>query len=316
MKFGRHRSSDHRKEVLRRYFEGGLDVPPGNKDLVFRNIRRRIAQSEGFQPETAWEEGHRRYPLSRVFHYAAAVVVLLGLGYVALRQWQIRSEEQQQLAVNEWIMKKVPNGNMVTVLLSDGTRIKLNAGSEIFYPKYFHASIRELRLSGEAWFEVAPDGQRPFIISTGNLQTRVLGTSLNIRAYPDDKSIEVALAEGKVELEYLKDGVREVVKLKPSERAVFRPKDESLARDRFNPEESIGWKDGIIYFKDADFVEITEKLSRWYGVEFYVRKEAKEMMQYTGSFQNKSLETVLQGISFASNFDFEIIGKKVIVRFN
>ena len=308
--------SDNMKQVLRRYFDGGLDVPPGNKELVLRKVKQRIAQLDDGRSLPLKLDEARPSRLPSIARYAAGILLLISLSYLGYRQIRSEAHEAQSLSSGEWIQKKVPNGRMLTVSLSDGSTVKLNSGSEILYPKVFDGDLRECRLYGEAWFEVASDVSRPFIVTTGNLRTRVLGTSFNIRAYPDERSIEVALAEGIVELEYLMEGVREVLTLQPAERAVYSPVDNSISKDQFDREASLGWKDGIIYFRDAGLDEIVEKLSRWYGVEFYLSRRPRTPLKYTGSFQDKSLVTVLQGIGFASNFDFEILDQKVIVRFN
>lgn len=307
--------NDPIKQALRRYFEGGLDVPPGNKELVFRKVQQRTANLDGKRSLPLHiDNRHSRY--SNTTRYAALILLFLSLAYLGYRQIRVEAYNLRQISSGEWIQKKVSNGRMLTISLADGSTVKLNAGSEILYPKVFDHNQRELRLYGEAWFEVAPDAVRPFIITTGNLRTRVLGTSFNIRAYPDERSIEVALAEGSVELEYSVEGLREILTLQPAERAVYHPAEHSISKDQFDPEAVLGWKDGIIHFRDAGLDEIVEKLSRWYGVEFYLSRRPRTPLKYTGNFQDKSLETVLHGIGFASNFDFEIIDQKVIVRFN
>ena len=258
-----------------------------------------------------FRETNRRKGIYRILIAAASMAVILVMVYLLYHRLEY---DYNHLADrNEWIQKNNAAGRMSTILLSDGTKVKLNAESEIFYPKQFSENLREVRLIGEAYFDVKHNPEKPFIITTGNLKTKVLGTKFNIRAYSEEEQTSVALESGKVEVEIQNNTAIDRVMLTPNEMLVYNKGDQESAKTNFDPDEVLGWKDGILFFKDAGFEEIQEKLERWYGVHVVIENGKNIKRRFTGSFKNKPLDLVLQGIGFASHFNSEIKGDTVII---
>lgn len=238
----------------------------------------------------------------RKYSVAAAVSLLLVATIIFALQFSNYSNNE---SVAEVIKKQVPIGQKATIYLSDGTSVMLNAGSSITYPEKFSENAREVKLEGEAFFKVAKDQKRPFTVISRNLTTTALGTSFNIKAYSSGDIIEVALATGKVEIRNNLNETDPVV-LIPGELLNIDINSGEVRKENFVTKEKLGWTENLLYFKNAEASEVFATLERWYGVTFKFKGEIKESWKYSGEFKNKSLETVLNGISYVKQFDFTL----------
>ncbi|MDR1331065.1 MAG: FecR domain-containing protein [Tannerella sp.] len=167
---------------------------------------------------------------------------------------------------------RVPRGERMQVVFQDGSRAILNADSRIRYPRKFAFAERRVELEGEAWFEIAPAGNRPFRIGTGALDVDVRGTAFNVRAYPDDAEIFVTLETGKVSLTA---AARTLASLAPGEQAVFNKK--TGVCSIFKPEDITGrpaWTDRRLVFDAAPLADVMATLARCYDVDFAVADSA------------------------------------------
>lgn len=223
--------------------------------------------------------------------------------------FQVVDTEKKEVPL-EYITKVIPKGVKATVSLPDGSVVKLNSLSVLKYPARFSDSLREVFLSGQAFFSVTKNARAPFIVNTQNFSTKVLGTSFDVRSYEEDTEQHVAVVTGKVFVETTK-GLSET--LTPNEMTVYNRSNEMIVKTGFRFDDVLGWKDGIIQFNDATFPEVLKQLSRWYGVEFTIEDNLTIEGRYTGSFKNESLENVLKGVSFSSHFDFNINNKEVLI---
>lgn len=249
----------------------------------------------------------------RFWTVAASVCVLLGFGvwvYV-----QNLGKVDQQVASVTTITKSNPEGRKSTITLPDGSMVILNAGSSMTFPSQF-GNTREVRLNGEAFFEVVKNTEKPFTVHSGAISTTALGTSFNIRHYPDEPISTVSLATGKVvvESEGSTSSLREV--LLPGEQIVARKDQANFEKNNFNYKDVILWKEKIIYFERADWNQIKRKLERWYGVSISDVNPNKEV-SYTGQFEDQSLANVLTSIGYSLNFKYDINqDKSVRIVFN
>ncbi len=228
------------------------------------------------------------------------------------------SSRETETIVVDYLEKSSLKGEKSNITLSDGTKIKLNSNSKLIIPKLFSDHERRVTLVGEAYFEVSKDASRPFVITSNHIKTVVLGTSFNVRAYPSENTIKVAVAEGQVSVEkttpdQAQDSQAPIFLL-PNEMAVYSKETGQANKESFEPMAMFGWKDGILYFQDADIYEAIEALEQWYGVTFIVKTQLNEDKDLSGSFKKKSLETVLDGLSYVFGFNFEINGKVVTLK--
>lgn len=197
-----------------------------------------------------------------------------------------------------------PLGGKYKVLLSDGTAITLNSGSSLEFPVGFHAAERRVKLSGEAYFEVAKDPLKPFIVQSGAGTTRVLGTKFNISNYPDDRIVHTTLLEGKVRF----SGNGETAVLQPGEQASLN--NSGLRVTAVNADEVMAWKDGFFVFKNEELSVIMRQLSRWYDVDVDY-SSIPDRRLYVKISRNVNLAEVLGQFALTSNLKFKVEGRRV-----
>ena len=264
--------------------------------------------------ERIWNAGMENYrketPRKR-FHFAlyarvAAVLVIFITASLLILKYNPAPNET--VYTPQWAVKMNPAGQKSKVFLPDGSEVWLNAGSQLRYLENFSQNSRTVHLEGEAYFTIARDTARPFIVIAENISVTALGTTFNVNAFQHE--VEVALVSGKVKLEDISDAVERPLILEPGQFASFNYDDGQFITHKFNPDEVTGWKDGVLYFKDASFNEIIKKLERWYGVR--IRADGGAIRKhYTGRFTNENLRNVLESISFALDFNYKLKDKNV-----
>ena len=205
------------------------------------------------------------------------------------------------------VERNTSKGQRATLFLKDSTTIKMNAQSSLIYPERFSDDLREVYLRGEAFFEVERDENRPFIVHAGDLDVKVLGTSFNIRFYPEEETLDVSLVSGKVEV-IRDDSVK--LTLTPNTEAILVRSTGQLTKSSFDPHLKLAWKEDVIRFDKASFQEIVTVLERWYNVQFIYDQNISSA-GFTGEFENMSLENILSGIGHSLGFEFEIEGRQV-----
>ncbi|WP_213086888.1 FecR family protein [Chitinophaga agrisoli] len=156
-----------------------------------------------------------------------------------------------------------PAGGQYQLVLSDGTRVWLNASSAIHFPASFQAGIREVELTGEAYFEVAANAASPFVVNAGGQRTEVLGTHFNINDYKDNGNIIITLLEGKIRVG--KD--QQQVTLAPGQQALVQDNHPITVNENANIEMAVAWKNGLFKFNDTPLEDVMLQLSRWYDVD-------------------------------------------------
>jgi ferric-dicitrate binding protein FerR (iron transport regulator) len=216
---------------------------------------------------------------------------------------------------------ETPAGMKRTKVLPDGTKVVLNSRSTLTYAAGFSESKREIKLVGEAFFEVAQDSLRPFIVYSGNISTTALGTSFNVHYRHSRAITEVSLATGVVQIATTdKTSGPKSKKLQPGERLNYDNKEGSFYTDHFDALETLAWREGVLFFKKAGIEQVVQRLEDWYGVEIILKGNTGKFKNhdwtYTGMFKDQNLENVLTGISYVKDFSFEINGKTIKMIFN
>ena len=204
----------------------------------------------------------------------------------------------------------VPEKGEYFVILSDGTKVWINSDSELEFPNRFGEDIREVKLKGEAYFEVTSDSRKPFYVLAGETKVHVLGTAFNVSAYREDRQTEVALLRGKVSFD-VKDKVYVLV---PGEIATLnRESGETIVR-KGDVAAIVDWKAGRFNFEDMSLEELTVKLSRWYGVTFVFSDEAVKKLRFSGAMTKyRTLDYVLDMISKTTDVTFSLKENRVTV---
>ena len=249
-----------------------------------------------------------------IYKWAVAAAVGGLIVVMALYGWDKIHVDEKELYSTRMMTKSCSAGEKSTITLMDGTRIILNSSSLITFPEVFSSDSRVIELEGEAFFDVARDPSRPFIINSGNLRIKVLGTSFNVTTYPSSNEVKVAVATGKVAIDsYDEKGDVNQITLAPNEMAIYSRSSNELTMTSYDSLEVLAWKDGILYFKNKNINQITAELAKWYGVTFVIDKKLNHDYDYTGAFDNESLEEVLIGLGFVFDFDFKIQDKVVTI---
>lgn len=193
---------------------------------------------------------------------------------------------------NRKISLSTPRGGQYTITLSDGTKVWLNADSKLIYPLSFGNSSREVALEGEAYFEVAKDSQRKFIVNTSHESVEVLGTHFNINSYSDASNSFVSLVEGSVKVTSI-DGQFSTY-LSPNQQAVLS--EEGMDKESFNVEECLAWKSGEFSFNNESLENVVKKLERWYDVEIEVGTNLKDIEIWGAISRYEDFDTVMEVI--------------------
>jgi len=188
-------------------------------------------------------------------------------------------------AMNQLI---IPYGKTSEVLLCDGTKVFLNAGSRLVYPESFSGKAREVFLVGEAFFDVKHDRDHPFIVQLNDLRIKVLGTRFNVSAYPSDNLIETVLAEGKVRMEKNNTGLFDkATDLVPNQMASFDRTTLETNVKIVDTNNYILWTKGLLQFKSTDLYSITKRLERFYNIRFQFSDPSLEKLSISGKMELK-----------------------------
>lgn len=203
----------------------------------------------------------------------------------------------------------VPFGKKARVKLSDGSLIWVNAGSRIIFPNRFAAKKREIYLIGEAYFEVARDQSKPFLVKTSTVTIQVLGTSFNVSSYPDDDFVSAVLKEGKIRIEENDSRIYDsAVNLTPNQMAVFRKDGNGIHVLQTNPENYTLWKDGILKFEDEEINQLITKVERYYNISIELNNPKIGKERITGKFDlNAGMPKVFEYICQLSHKEIKKI---------
>jgi len=208
--------------------------------------------------------------------------------------------------------KNADPGVKLQLTLKDGTKVLLNSGTTVRYAKNFSEDKREVFLSGEAFFEIASDSLRPFIVHSGDSRVTALGTSFVVNAYNPEK-IDVALLEGKVAVETSINPTPQL--LFPGEALLMDNKEGSLNKRVFNKEKVISWTNKTILLDQTSLDEAVRILENWYGVEIIVLNKPQKEIFLSGKFKDETLKNILKGLSYAAKFKFTINKEHVEILF-
>lgn len=314
--------NDFRK-IINQYLEGVSPLESRKKVESFlkRSYKRRpfkstrlLNEREALKEELWGEIDHKikgKAKARRSFLKIAAIVSLLIISSAILYKVSLPILDRQKI-----IVVKTNEGQRRTVTLADGSIVRMNANSSLSFPEKFAADIREIALTGEAFFEVEKDPSRPFVVTSGNIETTVLGTEFNIRAYRD-ADIDVTVTEGKVKVTRSEDPLphaTEGLVLIPGQQALFSIKDKSLTRQEVNVKHYIAWQEKELDFESTPFREVLKILERTYQTKIELTPgSSKEECLVKARFRNKDLESILKGLQRLLSFDYKYKDSKIII---
>lgn len=306
------------KETLYKYFEGiasreeeeavyrWLDLSSDNEEELLRErefFDAMILAGSVIEQNAENEEKHKRFRLApmhslirEVLKVAAVVAVTVACGlYFHL------ADKKELLSAENTI--SVPMGQRVNLKLPDGTSVWLNACSEIVYPAVFSGKKREVKLNGEAYFEVTHHAESPFVVRTEKCSIEVLGTKFNVEAYSGSDNFSAALMEGSVKVT---DNVSSSspVLLKPDQEV--RLKDGRLSVSSIHDYDHFRWREGLVCFKDMNFNELMKRFEKCYGIRIFVENEYLAGYTCSGKFRiSDGVDNALRILQRDAGYTFE-----------
>mgnify|MGYP003663768662 FL=1 len=223
------------------------------------------------------------------------------------------AEDQNKLVYNTL---NIPFGRQFDLVLSDGTKVKLNSGSSIKYPvRFLKGQDRKVFLKGEAYFDVTTDKAHPFIVNADEMNIRVLGTQFNLSFYPEDEDISTVLVEGAVVL--YKEGAdmntNTSSQLVPGQMAEWNKINNTMTVKEVDTNIYTAWKDGYLLFKASPFYSIRSKLERHFNITIEDRSGRLANQIYTATFRNETIEEILEAFKEDTHFEYIHEGSKIII---
>jgi transmembrane sensor len=229
-------------------------------------------------------------------------------------------------------------GSRTHSVLADGTTVWLNVGSKLFYENDFNGTTREVRLEGEAFFDVVKQPDRPFIVHTSGIDIRVLGTAFNVKSYPDDKNVETTLYRGLVQVFRQEDSVSKGIQLTPNHKLIL-PKHAAVVAIKLSEDKKpttkeipvnffitpidstkkeserleTAWVYNRIEFRGDSFEEVAKKLERWYNVTIVFTDEKAKQLSVIGSFEKETVEQAFAALKEAFPINYKINNHEIFV---
>jgi len=293
--------------------------------VSFEALKQRLAEIK----KNSFNNNHKIRRI--VLRIAASFLLPVAVGYGTfyILQKTIKSEP---MVFNEIT---APLGSKTNIQLADGTKVWLNSGSKLRIPQKFEGNFREVTLIGEAFFDVKKDPTKPFVVRTSKLNIKVLGTTFNVKAYPEEGTIETTLVKGMVTITKTDANLnsKDAIFLKPNQRATFvketgnlvlaesekklvkqevkvkqdrKREEKMICTKNVDTEQFVAWKDDKLVFKYEDFESLCIKLKRWYGVEINIKSEELKKYHYTGILQKETINDVIEMIRLTMPFRYEI----------
>ncbi|WPR77482.1 FecR family protein [Algoriphagus sp. NG3] len=253
------------------------------------------------------EKGRRKINF-QVVKVAALLLLAFALGVM----YYTLPEREMAPEIN-WLTFSTKPGVKSAVTLSDGTVVKLNSASSIRYVQNFVGDSREVYLEGEAFFEVAHDATKPFVVHTRDITTRAMGTSFNINSAAGEKII-ISLITGKVEVK--SQDVSEFIDyLVPGEQIQTYASGKSWEKAAFDESVILAWLDQTIIFDRTPLPEAFQMLEKWFGVSITLNNFKDQNLTLSGKYKGETLVNILEGLSYTARFKYEINGKDIQINF-
>lgn len=228
---------------------------------------------------------------------AASLLVLFTIGYNLLTG----SHSSEQII---WIEISTPKGVRDSVLLSDGSKIFLNGGSDLKYPRQFTGDTREVSFTGEGYFEIAKNAKKPFLINTELIEVKVLGTKFNLKAYANDMSVETILEEGRVQVKH--SASNQILDMKPNDCVTFNKQMNTFSTKQVDPLVATMWRSGKYSFHSTPFPEFAQTLERGFGVTFIIENPDVASRHFTGEFiRGESIDEILNILKISSKLNYQ-----------
>ena len=286
---------EHYEEVLALWhLTGKVATSPTNSTQVVSDFNTEETKNRSFK---------------RFFNYgiAASLALLASFGAYYLL------DEKESVAPN-YVIRKAELGKMLAIQLPDSSKIWLNAGSELKYIKKFDGKTRTVELSGEAFFDVKHDENRPFVVLSENLKTVVYGTSFNVRAYVGNNENAVTVKTGKVGVLIKGDSLNKPTMLLPGNHLAYYPVQDKLKQDNVLVNDIAVWINGDLTFDQAAPKDVFATIARKFNVKFSFDQSNFDGCKITAKFPNQSLKSILTALSASLNIKVNEQGETIEIK--
>ncbi|MDD2792367.1 MAG: FecR family protein [Sediminibacterium sp.] len=326
-----------------RFLHDQMMLPAGSREedelqtqQAYAGHSVRIQLEKDFEEQTAslqtaqFSQDTSGFSLRKMFFAGLVAASFLGFFVYQYYSSEVSGGNKKGFS-NEVITQK---GSKSYIKLPDGTGVWLNTDSKLTYAENFSGNTREVMLTGEAYFDVAHDPAHPFIIHTGKINIKVLGTAFNVRNYPQDKALETSLMRGKIEVS-VNNRPGEIIVMKPLEKLIIS-KDSSYTSEQsakqvaneptnkvvltsvtYVQKDSLvaetSWLNNKMAFINEPLENIAQEIERKYDVTVVFNNPKARNYRYTGVFDNVSLQKVFEIIKYSKNINYRIVDKTLII---
>lgn len=298
-------------EIFRRvnstWLEAGKVTPRPEFDAEW-GLTRLTEKLKQHEPAFQWEPAPR-HPARRLRAYVAyGVGAALAVVFLVAGIAMFKTNSAAPIAAIDWIEKSTRMGEKIIVALPDGSTITLNADSRMSYRSDFNNQSREVFLEGEGYFEIKHDESRPFIVHSGSVVTKDLGTSFNISSYPSDRTVRVSLVKGSIQVSARGDeDIKGGIVLSPLQQFTFNKQRGTSTIAAFDTSGIAGWRDGHYVFDDTPLSVVCTEMEREYGVKFDVADTAMAHRPIRADFRNQSVWTVAEILRKATGMSYTAV---------
>lgn len=270
---------------------------------LFEKVRGKIKTTENPQENKSTK---KQKNTTVIWTVAASIAILLGVGISWVSSKSNAPVENNTSVKIDLVSRSTIAGEKKEVRLRDGSIVYLNSESKLSYNENFgEDGTRWVKLEGEAFFEVAPDKSKPFIIESGTIVTEVKGTSFNIQAFTENNDIAITVLTGEVGVS--KKGMKNKIQLVPNTQALFSKENDQISILEVDAQQFINWKNGILNFEDAQMEDVLNAIERWYGVNIVTENLSLNDCSLTAKFNRSSIYEVMESIKFAKeNIEYTI----------
>ena len=286
--------------------EGSKDLLPMPADIANRLDTYIVSVTAG---------GSKRRPVRQLhWYWAAACIAVLAVGMAFL--WQPLNRQHVVLASSKTYETIFNNANWSKkITLPVSSQVWLTPHSSLQYPSDYMTNDREIRLDGEAYFEVAPIAQRPFVVLSGDVKTIVLGTHFNIESYAEERDTRVSLTQGKVAVKVMQqNGADSSFLLSPGNRLVYQNSSRQVHTESFSGGYEDDWKKGAMVLNNIAVAAVFQRLERRFGKKIQFDAARFKQKRFTATWLRPDLQLILQNMAYVQGFTYRIAGDTVIIR--
>ena len=270
---------------------------------IAKAIENDICEYKSFDVRAAYQKNRKRLDAERKKHsfifYISRIAAILLLPLIISTGVlsYLYTQQLRQVETVSYLEALSAPGIVTRVLLPDSSKVWLNAGSSLQYPSRFTDKERNVRLSGEGYFEVQSDKEHPFYVTLDNgIKVKAHGTKFNINAYKEDRVIETTLETGLVDI---MSGSRTIL-LKPNEQVCYNKEDGHFTTSTVNIEEKTAWKEGKLVFRNATLEEVVKKLSKRYNIDIVLHRESHKDYKFRATFSSENITQILDYLRMAA----------------